>query len=123
MKRVVLFSIVLLVATVGIAWAGKAVYKLVMSKDKELCMSMLNLFNDDMKKYSDIRYDKHEIFSQVPWKVVDLGGDGHGCIFLKNATFDINNDGKEDLVLKTSMCLRDQLSDSLYIFSPDSDVI
>ena len=99
MKRIVLSFVVLLLATAGAAWAGTQAYKLVMSKDKELCTNMLRLFNEDMKQYKEIRYDEHEVFTQVPWKVVDLGGDGHGCIFLKNATFDINNDGKEDLVL------------------------
>jgi len=48
--RRVVFAVVFLLITTGVAWAGKEAYKLVMSQDKQLCESMLAIFNADMKK-------------------------------------------------------------------------
>ena len=121
MKRAAVI-VAFLVLTAGAAWAGKEAYKLVMSKDKELCTGMLKLFNEDMKQYKEIRYDKHDTF--VRWEPVELGGNAplaKSCSIFQKSKFDINNDGKEDLVVKWSACLRDQLTDSLYIHPADSD--
>jgi hypothetical protein len=107
----------------GVAWAGAEAYKLVMSKDKKLCANMLNLFNADMKEYRQICYDKHEMFTRLGWQPVDVGKEPYACGMYQYALFDINNDGKDELVIKTSHCLRDQLTDSLYIFPPNSKVL
>jgi hypothetical protein len=121
MRRAI-FVLVFLLATGGVAWAGTEAYKLVMSKDKELCASILQLFNTDMKQHKEIRYDKHEVFAQISWKG-GLEEGSHGCSYLRHALFDINNDGMDELVIKTSHCLRDQLADSLYIFPSGSKVL
>jgi hypothetical protein len=123
MRRTILFFIVAMLVGTGAAWAGKAAYKLVMSKDKELCTSVLKLFNEDMKKHGVIKYDKHEMFTRVAWKSVDIGKEADVCLSLQHATLDIDNDGREDLVIKKRACLRSQLSDSLYIFPIESDVL
>jgi uncharacterized protein YecT (DUF1311 family) len=90
-------------------------YKLVMSKDTKLCDSILDLYNEDMKSIGRIKYEKHEIFSNIEWKDdSDLG--------LMHAIFDINNDGKNELVLKSTRGFHGIESDTLYIFPADSDV-
>lgn len=124
MRRIALFCVVLLIAMVGVAWAGKAAYKLVMSKDKELCTSMLKLFNEDVKKYGEIRYEEHKL--SIDWKPMEYGGDEFrdgNCQMVRMAKFDINNDGKEDLVIKSSLCMRDIPNDSLFVFSPESETL
>lgn len=121
MRRIILFCLVFLVATVGVAWAGTAAYKLVMSKDKELCTSMLKLFNEDMKKYGEIRYEEHPEF--VRWESINGTQDrpyAKDCWQVLKSVFDINNDGTNDLVLRDRHCLQDVLNDSLYIFPADS---
>ncbi|ULA62146.1 MAG: exported protein of unknown function [Nitrospira sp.] len=60
-------ALVALLLTSGVAWAGQEAYRLMMSKDKELCKSALELFNADMKKYQEIRYQEHEIFTRIGW--------------------------------------------------------
>jgi len=124
MKRLILLLLgIILLAGVGAASADP--YKLVMSKEKELCSGVLKLFNADMKKYGEIRYEQHEVFSQVHWEPVDIGEEGpaRGCSIILKSLLDINNDGKEDLVIRSRGCLRSQLTDSIYVFPPDSDVI
>ena len=121
-KQIVL-AIVLLFATCSVAWAGKEAYKLVMSKEKELCETVLNMFNRDMRKFRDIRYHEHEMFKRVAWQKFELEEQTYGCELFWQGRFDINNDGNEDLVIKWSACLRDNLSDSFYVFPLNSDVL
>ncbi len=126
MKRNMLSSILLLLAIVSVARAGTEAYKVVMSKNKALCRGMLKLFNQDMKEQGFIRYDQHEAFRQVSWEPVELAGPKpmvKYCSLLQKTIVDLNNDGKRELVVKTSFCLRSQTSDSLYIFPADSNVL
>ena len=122
MRRITLLGVALLLVTGGIAWAKGEAYKLVMSKNKELCQTVLNFFNEDMKRYKEIRYDD-DIFKAVEWKSFKLEEETHGCEFLSSAMFDLDNNGTEDLVLKWRACLRGELSDSLFVFSSSSDIL
>ena len=100
-------------------------YSLAMSKDPKLCNAMLTLYNEDMKNFHGIRYDQHEMFTRM-WKSVDQDEANHptyGCSQLWRGIFDINNDGKNELVVKWSACLSGNLTDSLYIYPSDSDVL
>ena len=126
MKRILLVVFALLLTTIGSVWAGP--YELVMSKNKKFCKAMLVLYNEDVNsyRYGEIKYDTHEIFTRISWQPVDLNEKEHptyGCSFVKQALFDIDNDGKNDLVIKYSGCLRDDLTDSLFVFAPDSDIL
>lgn len=119
-------ALVVLLLTSGVAWAGKEAYRLVMSKDKELCEHVLGLFNADMKKYQAIRYQDHEEFKRIKWEPVVVKGEKRmdpSCSVLQHAIFDANNDGYDDIVIKLSACFRDRLSDSFYVFPKDSDVL
>ena len=126
MRHIVVLVVALLLSTIGMAWAGEAAYKLVMSKNKELCTNMLKLFKADMKQYGEIHYEEHDIFKRIPWKSVDISDErypNYGCSSIKQAIFDINNDDNNELVIKWSGCLRDQLTDRIYIFPTDNDVL
>ena len=115
-------ALVVLLLTSGIAWAGKEAYKLAMSKDKELCETMLGLFNTDMRRFRDIRYKEHEMFKSIVWQAVDIGEPPQRCELHWRAIFDIDGDGKQNLVIKRSACLRGNPSDSFFVFPSDSDV-
>lgn len=100
-------------------------YTLLMSKDEKLCNSMLVLYNEDMKDYGRIMYDQHQMFTSM-WKPVDLDEANHptyGCLRYWRGTFDINNDGKNELVVKQSACLSGILTDDLSIYPDNSDVL
>ena len=88
-------------------------YTLVMGKAAAVCQHMLNLFNEDMKNFGELKYDQHEEFTSIDWTLVldDF------CWRTHTAQFDIDNDGHEDVVLKHAACIRGRLSDSLYIYA------
>lgn len=123
-RSMLLLSTVLLLATVGVAWAGvyKGLYKLVWSQDKEVCSAILNLFNTDMKEHGEIRYDQHKIFAE--WKPMALPDDASPlhCGSVMKATLDMNNDGTEDMVIKKVFCFHGMDSDGLFIFPAGSDI-
>ncbi|BBP01842.1 hypothetical protein [Sulfuriferula nivalis] len=97
-------------------------YVLVMSKEKELCDSMLKLYNKDMDTYGRINYDSHEVFTQINWLSIDsLNDDSYS--FVQRAIFDINNDGKNELVVKSTMQEFNYFNDVLYIFPMESNVL
>jgi hypothetical protein len=100
-------------------------YTLVMSKDAKLCNAMLALYNEDMKAYKRIRYDQHEMFTNM-WKPVDLHEANYPtyeCSQLWRGVFDIDNDGKNELVVKASGCMSGILTDGLFIYPDNSDVL
>ncbi|MBU2591144.1 MAG: hypothetical protein KKC21_03880, partial [Nitrospinae bacterium] len=43
-------------------------YVLIMSKDDNLCGHMLNLYNRDLDKYGEVRYNEHEEFNWIKWE-------------------------------------------------------
>jgi hypothetical protein len=123
MKRILLLSLVLVLGGVSIAWAGKEAYKMVMSQDKDLCAHMLAIFNADMKKDRMLLYEKHKEF--IVWEPVDTGAVLMipYCSQTLKQIFDINNDGTDELVIRTRSCFQSQLTDRLYIFPLDSNAI
>ncbi|BFU91118.1 MAG: hypothetical protein NTAFB01_23050 [Nitrospira sp.] len=114
-------ALVVLLLTGGVSWAGKEAYKLVMSQDKKLCQHMLAMFNADLKKDGALLYEQHREF--VVWKPVDTGGDRTDkfCRQTLKQTFDINNDGTDELVIRRRHCFQSQLTDRLYIFPSNSN--
>ncbi len=91
-------------------------YILMMSKDANLCNEMLALYNEDMNAYRRIRYDLHELFTIIKWQEDKE-------LELTHALFDINNDGKNELVINSRGRLHGIDIDNLYIFPEDSDVL
>lgn len=116
----VFLVIALLLTLIEAAWAGP--YLLAMSKDKVLCESMLGLYNKDMDTYGRINYDAHEIFSRIEWENIDTLNED-SFTHVQRAIFDINNDGKNELVIKTSLQEFNSFNETLYIFPADSDAL
>ena len=98
-------------------------YELVMNKEKEnggsVCTHMLSLYNADFQEIGRIEYSKHPEFSAFNWKQMDnlseALADKQGEIWLSR--FDIDNDGKVDLIVKVQWSLHGTLGDELYIYS------
>lgn len=112
-------------AIAGLALAGGETYLSVMSKDGTFCKAMAEVLNRDAGWDGDLRYE-HEVFQRIAWTPVKLSGqaprDGR-CSTLEQARFDLDNDGREDLVIRSSFCMRGLPSDSLYAFPSDSTVL
>ena len=83
-------------------------YKLLMSKDKKMCPHMLEIFNQDLKKYGqngDYHQRESEEFQSIPW--IPIEGQEkkeYGEPASKFALIDLNNDGIEDYVVKYGDC-------------------
>lgn len=91
-------------------------YQLVMNKDPELCKSILDIYNRDMDLLGRIDYDSHKIFSEIEWTP-------ESDLNLSHAVFDINNDGKKELVIETTAGFHGIENDTFYIFPAESDVL
>ena len=123
-KRLVSGFLVLLIGSV-VAWAGERGYQLVAGRDSKLCAKVLEAFREDVDDRGRLRY-QHEIFRQIIWKPVELKGQGprtSHCSSLSKAIFDLDNNGQQDLVVKTTFCMKGSPSDSLYMFPADSVVL
>lgn len=124
-KKRFLFVFLVFIASVGVVWAGERGYQLVAGKDGKLCAKVLEVFREDMDDRGRLRY-QHEIFRQITWNPVELRGQGpktRHCSSLDKAIFDLDNDGQQDLVIKTTFCMKGAPSDSLYVFPSDSPVL
>jgi hypothetical protein len=103
-------------------------YVLVMSKDNDVCLHMGMMFNRDLKKYGAIRFDKHEEFNAIKWerkrayRINEKGERDYGERTLSKetmllSTFDINNDGTKEIVIKSDgPKLKGVPSDVIYVF-------
>lgn len=99
-------------------------YVLVMSKDDCVCRHMLQIYNEDLKEYGEIKYDQHEEFNAIKWGKQE----SYFEVILPDKTvlkehdtlisrFDINNDGSPEIILKDEhRTLSSVDSDALYIF-------
>jgi hypothetical protein len=124
MKRLV-FAFLVCMICVGVTWADERGYQLIAGRDSKLCAGVLEAFREDMDDRRRLRY-QHEIFRQIIWKSVELRGQEpktRHCSGLDQATFDLDNDGQLDLVVKTTFCMNGSPSDSVYIFPADSAVL
>ena len=104
--KVFLLLFVLLYPT--ISWSDE--YVLVMSKNNNICLHMLKLYNSDLNDYGYVKYNKHEEYKKVIWEEKSFfvpertqhpGWEGPMWV----SEFDINNDNNMELVVKTGMDL------------------
>jgi len=124
MKRFV-FGFLVCMISACVAWAGERGYQLVAGRDSKLCAKVLEAFREDVDDRWRLRY-QHEIFRQIHWKPVELNGQGpkaQHCSSLSQATFDLDNDGQPDLVVKSTFCMKGSPSDSFYKFPAGSTVL
>jgi len=92
-------------------------YMLVMSKDDGLCNHMLQLFNEDLKKF-DRGSDQHDEFESIPWKPAQYSYEYGGRIeytAVEGALFDFNNDGVLDFVVRDKSRLSGMQADLLFM--------
>jgi hypothetical protein len=124
-KKRLVFVFLAIMISVGVAWAGERGYQLVAGRDSKLCERILEAFREDVDDRGRLRY-QHEIFRQITWKPVELNGQGpktRHCSSLEKAIVDLDNDGQQDLVVKTTFCMKGAPSDSLYVFPADNSVL
>ena len=122
MPRILLIGLLILLSvTVALA----ADYELLMNREERVCPHM----GDTLKTKSDgsvgFRPDDEQIHP-VAWQPVLLGGDAPKttvCSELQQARLDLNNDGSQDLVIRSRFCMKGKPSDSLYVFPEDSAVL
>ena len=98
---------------------GKYKYELVMNKDNSVCDYIVNIYNNDMKKYGIEKYEGHDVFNSIIWKNIKYS---HGLdekktyAYGKAAELDINNDGNLDFVIKLTQSLYRKETDYVYIY-------
>jgi len=67
-----------------------------------------------------------ELWKTVEWTPVELKGQGPAmrrCSSFDKARMDLDNDGREDLVVRATFCMKSVPSDSVYVFPVDSTVL
>ena len=98
-------------------------YVLVMSKDNGICHHMLRLINKDLKKYDQIIFKDHEEFSAIKWEIKTFDDNGHYSANSQKillSVFDINNDAKAEIVLKTfERGVKGVPADNVFVFKKE----
>jgi hypothetical protein len=97
----------------------------VSSSDKSFCERVLQLFDKNMGNGKRMNVAA-EPFDRIRWEEVRLVGTGPStrhCSSLDKSVMDLDNDGTQDLVIKTTFCMKGRPSDSLYVFPADSRVL
>ncbi|MBH0201482.1 MAG: hypothetical protein HP496_04060 [Nitrospira sp.] len=100
------------------AMVSAASMELAAFRDKPLCERVAKLFGE--------RLNAADLFKTVEWTAVALKGEGpkvRRCSSLDKTNIDLNNDGRDDLVVKTSFCMKGAPSESFYVFPADSPVL
>jgi hypothetical protein len=119
MKRILLLISIFIFLS-SISFADE--YVLVMSKDDNVCQHMLKLYNDDLKKYGEIKYSQHKEFNTIKWEKRNyllsmFSGKMKGDQPILISKFDINNDGKPEIIVKDEhRTLKGIDSDAFYVF-------
>jgi len=109
---------ILLVAMLP-TFVSAASVELVAYSDKPLCEKVAKLFGEELNAAP-------ELSRTVEWTAVELKGEGpkiRRCSSLDKANMDLNNDGRDDLVVKTTFCMKGVPSESFYVFSANSPVL
>jgi hypothetical protein len=105
-------------------------YTLVMSKDDNMCQQMEKIYNGDLRKYGKLKYNQHEEFKAIKWeekkyyRILEGKRDYPLRPYDTSTTvalsrFDINNDGKEEVVIKKESMLYGILTEDLFYFKDE----
>jgi hypothetical protein len=101
------------------ALTASASVELTAFVDKPFCEKVVASFGEQQDLTS-------ELSKTVQWELVTLKGQGpptRRCSSLDKALMDLDNDGHQDLVVKTTFCPKGSPSDSLYVFPADSTAL
>lgn len=99
--------------------AVAASVELMAFADKPVCEKVMQLFGERFAP--DL-----ELSKTVEWIPIELQGQGpkiRRCSSLDRTVMDLNNDGRVDLVVRSTFCMKGAPSDSLYVFPADSQVL
>ncbi|MGC4095860.1 MAG: hypothetical protein QM706_01975 [Nitrospira sp.] len=113
--------------TMGSVWLFMMLFSLTAAASVELTAFADKPFCEKVAALVGEQLDlKDELSKTVAWEAVPLKGQGpptRRCSSLDQALMDLDNDGQQDLVVKTTFCLKRAPSDSLYVFPADSTVL
>lgn len=107
-------AVVMIPALVSAAPVELAAYS-----DRPLCEQVARLFGERLNAAP-------ELSRTVEWTAVELKGEGpktRRCSSLDKTNMDLNNDGRDDLVVKTTFCMKGAPSESFYVFPANSPVL
>lgn len=101
------------------AMAFAASVELMAFADRSVCEKVVKRFGE--RVMPDL-----ELMKTVEWTPIELQGQGpkiRRCSSLDKTIMDVNNDGRNDLVVKTTFCMKGTPSDSFYVFPVSSQVL
>jgi hypothetical protein len=101
------------------ALVSAASVELAAYSNKPLCEKVAKLFGEGLNAVPDLS-------KTVEWTAVALKGEGpktRRCSSLDKTNMDLNNDGRDDLVVKTTFCMKGAPSESFYVFPANSPVL
>ncbi len=105
--------------TIVQAMTAAASVELTAFADKPFCETVARLTGDQFVFESGLS-------RTVEWVPVELKGEGptvRRCSSLDKTIIDLDNNGRADLLVKTTFCMKGDLSDSFYVFPADSNVL
>jgi hypothetical protein len=108
-----------LVVTLFPSLVAAASVELTAFVEKPFCEKVVALFDDSLDLAA-------ELSKSMQWEPVTLKGQGpptRRCSSLDKTLMDVDNDGRHELVVKTTFCPKGAPSDSLYVFPVDSTVL
>lgn len=124
MTRILSIGLLRLLST-GVAWA--AGYDVLMSREEQFCRQVEDaLISLPISNGPAAFSPDDDRIHPMAWQPVQLGGDAPRttvCSELQQALVDLNNDGRQDLVVRSRFCMKGKPSDSLYVFPGDSAVL
>ncbi len=93
-------------------------YLLTMSNDDKVCQHMGDIFTWDLKDSGRVVFEDIEEFKQFKWdkKLNFIEKNNHDY---KVAYYDVNNDGKNEIVVFTDKLFYTNWTDTIYYFSMD----
>ena len=100
------------------ALAVAASVELAAYSNRPLCEQVAKSFGE--------RLSAADLFKTVEWTPVELKGEGpktRRCSSLDKTNIDLNNDRRDDLLVKTTFCMKGVPSDSFYVFPADSAIL
>jgi hypothetical protein len=93
--------------------------EIMAAKDSPFCEKVARLLGERLATSIDL-------LKTVEWSPVELKGQGpkvRQCSSLEKTLLDVDNDGQQELVVRTTFCMKGAPSDSLYVFPEDSAVL
>jgi hypothetical protein len=90
---------------------------------EQVCEHIGRIINEDIKKYGETRFEKHNEFikwKSVPEDHIDRGVENSLGVTVEQAKVDINNDGINDRIVRTGWSMFGLFVDRLNIFSINS---